>query len=181
MRQRDEAEAALVRVGCGAPEQDERPNRLTLPAPREASSSSRTPRPSYVAPDRRQRHGLRRPTLDDVLVTGEAPSENGKPQSAGSGRPRRSWSVLATRVGTHRRCEARDERHRQHGRDDAEPSPLPRPDLLVFSTIQPIGLVVLFVYVFGGAVGLALPPGVAAYAGLPTARDLRSVGDVPRV
>src|SRR5256714_13173783 len=33
--QRDEAEAALLRVGCGAPEEDERPNRLTLPAPRE--------------------------------------------------------------------------------------------------------------------------------------------------
>ncbi len=36
MRQRDEAQAALVRVGCGAPEQDGRPNRLTLPAPRES-------------------------------------------------------------------------------------------------------------------------------------------------
>jgi daunorubicin resistance ABC transporter ATP-binding subunit len=33
--QRDKAEAALLRVGCGAPEPDERPNRLTLPAPRE--------------------------------------------------------------------------------------------------------------------------------------------------
>jgi ABC-2 type transport system permease protein/oleandomycin transport system permease protein len=31
----------------------------------------------------------------------------------------------------------------------------------VFSTIQPIMSVVLFVYVFGGAVGLALPPGVS--------------------
>jgi ABC transporter DrrB family efflux protein len=37
---------------------------------------------------------------------------------------------------------------------------LRQPDLLVFSTIQPIMFVVLFVYVFGGAVGLALPPGV---------------------
>jgi ABC-2 type transport system permease protein/oleandomycin transport system permease protein len=35
-----------------------------------------------------------------------------------------------------------------------------QPDLLVFSTIQPIMFVVLFVYVFGGAVGLALAPGV---------------------
>src|SRR5256885_12988363 len=35
-----------------------------------------------------------------------------------------------------------------------------QPDLLVFSTIQPIMFVILFVYVFGGAVGLALPPGV---------------------
>jgi len=35
-----------------------------------------------------------------------------------------------------------------------------QPDLLVFSTIQPIMFVILFVYVFSGAVGLALPPGV---------------------
>ena len=34
-----------------------------------------------------------------------------------------------------------------------------QPDLLLFSTIQPIMFVVLFVYVFGGAVGNALPPG----------------------
>src|SRR5438094_8692813 len=35
VQQRPEAEAALLRVGCGAPEEDERPNRLTLPAPRD--------------------------------------------------------------------------------------------------------------------------------------------------
>lgn len=33
-----------------------------------------------------------------------------------------------------------------------------KPDLLVFSTIQPVMFVLLFVYVFGGAIGLALPP-----------------------
>ena len=38
---------------------------------------------------------------------------------------------------------------------------IPRqPDLLVGFTIQPILFILLFVYVFGGAVGLALPPGV---------------------
>ena len=36
-----------------------------------------------------------------------------------------------------------------------------QPDLLVFSTIQPVMFVVLFVYVFGGAVGMSLPPGVS--------------------
>jgi ABC-2 type transport system permease protein/oleandomycin transport system permease protein len=36
-----------------------------------------------------------------------------------------------------------------------------QPDLLVFSTIQPIMFVVLFVYVFGGAVSKSLPPGVS--------------------
>jgi len=33
-----------------------------------------------------------------------------------------------------------------------------KPDLLVFSTIQPVMFVLLFVYVFGGAIGQALPP-----------------------
>ena len=33
-----------------------------------------------------------------------------------------------------------------------------KPDLLVFSTIQPVMFVLLFVYVFGGAMELALPP-----------------------
>ncbi|MGH2651071.1 MAG: ABC transporter permease, partial [Actinomycetota bacterium] len=35
-----------------------------------------------------------------------------------------------------------------------------KPDLLVFSTIQPVMFVLLFVYVFGGAMKLALPPGL---------------------
>jgi ABC-2 type transport system permease protein/oleandomycin transport system permease protein len=36
-----------------------------------------------------------------------------------------------------------------------------QPDLLTFSTIQPVLFVLLFVYVFGGAVGRSLPHGVA--------------------
>ena len=35
------------------------------------------------------------------------------------------------------------------------------PQLLVFSTIQPIIFVLMFTYVFGGAVALSLPPGVS--------------------
>jgi ABC transporter DrrB family efflux protein len=35
------------------------------------------------------------------------------------------------------------------------------PGLLVFSTIQPVMFVLLFVYVFGGAIEKSLPPGVA--------------------
>ena len=35
-----------------------------------------------------------------------------------------------------------------------------KPDLLVFSTIQPVMFVVLFVYVFGGAIGEVLPSNV---------------------
>src|SRR5436305_6901595 len=33
--QRDEAQAVLARIGCGEPQPDERPDRLTLPAPRD--------------------------------------------------------------------------------------------------------------------------------------------------
>jgi ABC transporter DrrB family efflux protein len=35
------------------------------------------------------------------------------------------------------------------------------PSLLVFSTVQPVMFVLLFVYVFGGAIGAALPKGVS--------------------
>src|SRR5438445_637574 len=84
VRQRDEAEAALLRVGCGAPEKDERPNRLTLPAPRESlvlveEAAGELRRAGIGVSDM----GLRRPTLDDVFLqlTGQAPSEDGKPQS----------------------------------------------------------------------------------------------------
>src|SRR6266849_2790401 len=83
--QRDEAEAALLRVGCGAPEKDERPNRLVLPAPRDGlvlveEAAAELRRAGIGVSDM----GLRRPTLDDVFLqlTGEAPSENGKPQIA---------------------------------------------------------------------------------------------------
>ena len=37
---------------------------------------------------------------------------------------------------------------------------LRKPDLLVFSTIQPVMFVLLFVYVFGGSFELILPPSV---------------------
>src|SRR6266487_1331997 len=85
VRQRDEAEAALLRVGCGAPEKDERPNRLTLPAPRESlvlveEAAAELRRAGIGVSDM----GLRRPTLDDVFLqlTGQPPSENGKAQLA---------------------------------------------------------------------------------------------------
>jgi ABC-2 type transport system ATP-binding protein len=166
VRQRDEAEAALVRVGCGPPEEDERPNRLTLPAPRESlvlveEAAAELRRAGIRVSDM----GLRRPTLDDVFLqlTGEAPSENGKPQGAAAvpdekvlQRPRRlprphapSLRDAETSLTDSAVVTMRNLRHFWR-----------QPDLLVFSTIQPIMFVVLFVYVFGGAVGLALPPGV---------------------
>ena len=164
--QRDEAEAALLRVGCGAPEEDERPNRLTLPAPRESlvlveEAAAELRRAGIGVSDM----GLRGPTLDDVFLqlTGQAPSENGRPAA--------------------RRCRAREpgRRPRRLPRPhapslrDAETSVTDtavvtmrnlrhfwrQPDLLIFSTIQPVMFVLLFVYVFSGAIGKALPPGVS--------------------
>jgi len=165
VQQRDEAEAALLRVGCGTPEEDERPNRLVLPAPRDGlvlveEAAAELRRSGIGVSDM----GLRRPTLDDVFLqlTGQAPSENGRPQSAAVvpeslvKRPRRLPRAHApslrdaessvTDIGV---VTMRNLRHFWR-----------QPDLLIFSTIQPIMFVVLFVYVFGGAVGLALPAGV---------------------
>src|SRR6266851_1665553 len=84
--QRDRAQAVLAGVGCGDPQPDERPDRLTLPAPRnglqlveEAAAELR--RAQIGVSD----IGLRRPTLDDVFLqlTGAAPSEDGdRPRQA---------------------------------------------------------------------------------------------------
>jgi ABC-2 type transport system ATP-binding protein len=164
--QREKAEAALLRVGCGAPETDERPNRLTLPAPRESlvlveEAAAELRRAGIGVSDM----GLRRPTLDDVFLqlTGQPPSENGKPQSAAAvprekhiDRPRRlpqphAPSLREAETGATDSAVVTIRNLRHFWR---------QPDLLVFSTIQPIMFVILFVYVFGGAVGLALPPGV---------------------
>jgi ABC transporter DrrB family efflux protein len=165
VRQRHKAEAALLRIGCGTPEEDGRPNRLTLPAPREGlvlveEAAAELRRAGIGVSDM----GLRRPTLDDVFLqlTGQSPSGNGDPHVAASvpnttvverPRPRihtpspraAAASVTDTAVVTMRNL-----RHFWR-----------QPDLLIFSTIQPIMFVVLFVYVFGGAVGQALPPGVS--------------------
>src|SRR5438105_7245481 len=97
--QRDEARAALLRIGCGQPEDDGRPDRLTLPAPRESlvlveEAAAELRRAGIGVSEM----GLRGPTLDDVFLqlTGQPPSENGKGQIAPPGpgvdlpeRPRR--------------------------------------------------------------------------------------------
>jgi len=165
--QREEAEAALLRVGCGTPEEDERPNRLTLPAPRESlvlveEAAAELRRAGVGVSDM----GLRRPTLDDVFLqlTGQAPGENGNPQLAVAvpekrvtWRPRRLVSPHApslrgaeTSLTDTAVVTMRNLRHFWR-----------QPDLLIFSTIQPVMFVLLFVYVFSGAIGKALPPGVS--------------------
>jgi len=167
IRQRDEAEAALARVGCGAPEEDGRPNRLTLPAPRESlvlveEAAAELRRAGIGVSDM----GLRRPTLDDVFLqlTGQAPGENGTPQLAvaapekkAAERPHRflrlhapSLQSVETSVTDTAVVTMRNLRHFWR-----------QPDLLIFSTIQPVMFVLLFVYVFSGAIGKALPAGIS--------------------
>jgi ABC transporter DrrB family efflux protein len=124
--------------------------------------------------------GLRRPTLDDVFLqlTGAPPSENGAgPEAAsGDGRPdptsqgpiaraRETLRPGARRPPGWRRLSRR--RVRANITDAGVVSVrnlrhfVRQPDLLVFSTIQPIMFVLLFTYVFGGAIGHSLPHGVS--------------------
>jgi ABC transporter DrrB family efflux protein len=165
--QRDQARAALARVGCGEPEPDERPDRLTLPAPRnglemieEAAAELR--RADIGVSDL----GLRGPTLDDVFLqlTGAQPGGNGRPGGAPPAaieriaqprvrarRPRRPvWQASRSAISDGAVVTLRNLRHFVR-----------QPELLIFSTIQPIMFVLLFVYVFGGAVSRSLPPGVS--------------------
>jgi ABC-2 type transport system ATP-binding protein len=170
--QRDQAQSVLAGVGCGAPEPGEHPDRLTLPAPRDGlelieDAASALRHAGIGVSDL----GLRRPTLDDVFLqlTGTPPSEDGAgpPASANARRapapgaaghrarrfraPRRpSLAGLRSAVTDADVVTARNLRHF-----------IRQPELLVFSTIQPIMFVLLFAYVFGGAVRGALPGGVS--------------------
>jgi len=171
--QRDRAQAVLAGVGCGEPQADERPDRLTLPAPRnglqlveEAAAGLR--RAQIGVSD----IGLRRPTLDDVFLqlTGAPPGEDGggpgprmrrrpRPQPPAPDVPAPRRPVLRLRRPSPQAVRSaitdtavvtgRNLRHF-----------IRQPDLLVFSTIQPVLFVLLFVYVFGGAIGRSLPHGV---------------------
>ena len=188
--QRDQAQAVLARVGCGEPQPDERPDRLTLPAPRnglalveEAAAGLR--RAQIGITD----IGLRRPTLDDVFLqlTGAPPSEDGAepgprarrrpgpqqpaPNGPAPRRPvlrlgRPSPQAVHSAVTDTAVVTGRNLRHF-----------IRQPDLLVFSTIQPV-LFVLLCYVFGGAIGRRCGGG---YVDFLLARDLRPVGHLRRL
>jgi ABC transporter DrrB family efflux protein len=165
---RSEAVGVLAGVGCGEPEPSERPDRLTLPAPRDGleliEDAALALREAGIGVSEL---ALRRPTLDDVFLqlTGAPPSEDGDAPAA------EAAAVVETRAEkVHRRLfqlrrptlhdlrsavtdawvvSARNLRHF-----------IRQPGLLIFSTIQPIMFVVLFAYVFGGAVKGSLPGGV---------------------
>jgi ABC-2 type transport system ATP-binding protein len=164
--QRDQALAVLEGVGCGEPEPGDRADRLTLPAPRDGlelvEDAAAALREAGVGVSEL---GLRRPTLDDVFLqlTGAAPSEDGAapapevvaaPESQGG---RRTFELhlptaheLRSAVGDAQVVTGRNLRHF-----------IRQPQLLMFSTIQPIMFVLLFAYVFGGAVKGSLPHGIS--------------------
>jgi ABC transporter DrrB family efflux protein len=171
--QRDRAQALLAGVGCGEPEPDERPDRLTLPAPRNGLQLV-----EEAAAELRQAQigvtdiGLRRPTLDDVFLqlTGAPPSEDGGPSPRTRRRPRpqqRAPNVSASGRPVLRLRRPSLRAVRSAITDTAVVTGrnlrhfIRQPDLLTFSTIQPVLFVLLFVYVFGGAVSRALPHGIA--------------------
>jgi ABC transporter DrrB family efflux protein len=168
--QRHEAQSVLARVGCGDPEPGERLEQLTLPAARDglelvedAASALRQARIGVSD------LGLRRPTLDDVFLqlTGAPPSEDGAGPPASVSADRQGGaadssarSLLALRRPSlpEVRSAATDAgvvtgRNLRHF--------IRQPQLLIFSTIQPIMFVLLFAYVFGGAVRGSLPGGIA--------------------
>jgi ABC transporter DrrB family efflux protein len=180
--ERDQARAALAGIGCGQPEPGERVAQLTLPAPRdglemieEAASALR--RADIAVSDL----GLRRPTLDDVFLqlTGAPPSENGAGTEVATGDGRGNPTSLgvpaapapaAPRPAVRRRLRWRRLSPRELREDITDARVVSvrnlrhfvrQPDLLIFSTIQPIMFVLLFTYVFGGAISHSLPAGVS--------------------
>jgi ABC-2 type transport system ATP-binding protein len=162
--ERDHAQEVLARVGCGEPEPEERPDRLSLPAPRDGlelveEAAAELRRAEIRVTDL----GLRRPTLDDVFVqlTGAPPSEDGGPP------PRAAAERISERRRPILRLQPPSPRAVRSAIGDAVVVTgrnmrhfIRQPQLLIFSTIQPIMFVLLFVYVFGGAVSGSLPAGV---------------------
>jgi ABC transporter DrrB family efflux protein len=180
--QRDNARAALAGIGCGEPDPGERLDRLTLPAPRDGlemieDAASALRKAEIAVSDL----GLRRPTLDDVFLqlTGASSSENGAAAEVATsdGRPdrtglrvpvaraRAALRPVARRPSRWRRVSARELRADVSDAWVVSGRNLRhfvrQLDLLVFSTIQPIMFVLLFTYVFGGAISHSLPHGVS--------------------
>jgi len=180
--ERDNARAALTGIGCGEPEPGERLAQLTLPAPRDGlemieGAASALRRAGIAVSDL----GLRRPTLDDVFLqlTGAPPSENGAEASVGTDNGRPAPRTVAVHADgappAVRPAQRQPPRWRRLSprelRGDITDAGvvsvrnlrhfIRQPDLLIFSTIQPIMFVLLFTYVFGGAISHSLPAGVS--------------------
>src|SRR5947208_13425227 len=174
--QRDEARTVLAAIGCGDPQPGDRLDQLTLPAPRDGleliGDAAAALRKARIAVSDL---GLRRPTLDDVFLqlTGAPPSENGAaPQAPASGDPAPGPSAAVSPPRRRALQLARPHRPSLSNLRDAISDAavvtgrnwrhfIRQPLLLIFSTIQPVIFVLLFTYVFGGAVSHSLPNGIS--------------------
>ena len=173
--QREQACVALAAIGCSDPEPDERRDRVVVPAPAEDGlemievAASALRRAGIGVSDL----GLRRPTLDDVFLqlTGAPPSENGAgPETNGGPPAAAAATAVAVPPERQRRLRLRAPSW-QRLRESASDAGIVtgrnlrhfwrQPQLLIFSTVQPIMFVLLFAYVFGGAIKGSLPAGVS--------------------
>jgi ABC transporter DrrB family efflux protein len=167
---RERARKTLAAVGCGDPQPSERADELTLPVSRDGlelltDAAAALRREGIAVSDL----ALRRPTLDDVFLelTGNPPSEDGAlPTPTGvpadtpplhDGSPHGRRRLARPNLRAFRRAAGDTlvvtERNLRHF--------VRQPQLLIFSTVQPIMFVLLFTYVFGGAIGQSLPEGVS--------------------
>jgi ABC transporter DrrB family efflux protein len=179
---RSDAVGVLAAVGCGEPEPGDRADRLTLPAPRDGlellEDSASALRDARIGVSEL---ALRRPTLDDVFLqlTGAPPSENGAGTAgadAAAAHPAGADGERAAAAAVEAPAPTRRKLLRVHRPSAHEFVSAVRdswvvtgrnlrhftrqPGLLIFSTVQPVMFVVLFAYVFGGAVKGSLPGGV---------------------
>ena len=191
--QRDRAQAVLAGVGCGEPQPDERPDRLTLPAPRDGLQLV-----EEAAAGLRQAQigvsdiGLRRPTLDDVFLqlTGAPPSEDGGGPSpagpapapapaAGAGGASASQAGPAAAAPVPAGGTLGGHRHRRgHRPQPASLHPPARPADLLH---HPAGPVRAAVCLRVRRRGRPLAAARGRLRRLPAARDLRPVGDLRRL
>src|SRR2546421_2270697 len=174
--QREEAKTVLAAIGCGDPEPGDRLDQLTLPAPRNGleliEDAAAALRKSRIGVSDL---GLRRPTLDDVFLqlTGTPTSENGAAPLRSAGAPSASAPAGAGDPIEHHRLRLpRPRRPSLRNLRDATSDAavvtgrnlrhfIRQPQVLIFSTIQPVIFVLLFTYVFGGAVSHSLPNGIS--------------------
>ena len=162
--ERERARTALAAVGCGDPQPAERPDELTMPASRDGvelvTAAAAALRDEGIAASDLT---LRRPTLDDVFLelTGNPPSEDGTgsaPADASNVKATDArstafhWPTLPSASSLRRAAGDTWIVTRRNLRHFVR-----QPQLLIFSTVQPIMFVLLFTYVFGGAIGQALP------------------------
>ena len=171
--QRERAASLLAGIGCGEPEPGDRPDQLTLPAPRDGleligDAASALREAGIGVSDL----GLRRPTLDDVFLQLTGVTANGdvalppKPGGTDAGKSEAARRRAPLTV-TARRLRAIRDMSPQTVRADITDAVvvtgrnlrhfIRQPELLIFSTIQPVMFVLLFNYVFGGAVHESLP------------------------